>query len=302
MRKIAVYSISRSLALAIAGCSGTGAIAQSYVPHAPTRSYAQKLVDRAIAEDPDLLTMSIVSKVENTDKYQVIATNIATSLGAAPSDTDMKVMRSGEALRGVSSADQPIAVSLPLHDVKGASVGVLDLTLSRTRLDDVNALMHANQLRGGLESVIPNLKTFYDQFYYIAAPQDDLAMQIISQEMIRHPDLWVLAFHCIPPGDNVNRLIGINYVKLMNQRSENMEDVLAKNGNTALEAFPATHRVETHIAMRDQKGQLIGTLATVYLYKDEADLATVLARTVAVRNEVQRSTPSLEALVDGAHQ
>jgi hypothetical protein len=62
-------------------------------------------------------------------------------------------------------------------------------------------------------------------------------------------------------------------------------------------AFPSTHRVETHVAMRDQQGNLIGTLATVYLFKDDADLSTVLARTVAIRDEVQRDTPSLDALV-----
>ena len=278
-----------------------GAAAQAFVPTAPTRSYAQKLVDKTLAENHNVLTMSIISRPEGSDKYQVIATNAVTSMGAASSESEVKVMRSGKPLVMGTAAEQPISVLLPLHDVKGMAVGVLNVTLPHAQFNETSALQHAMQLGAELEAVIPNITTFYDKFYYTAAPQDDLAMQIVSQEMIRHPDLWVLAFHCVPPGDTANRLVGINYLKLMNQRSEEGEDVLARNGNTALEAFPSTHRVETHIAMRDQKGRLIGTLATVYLYKDEADLATVLSRTVTIRDEVQRETPSLEALTKPVH-
>jgi hypothetical protein len=271
--------------------------AQTFVPQTPIRTYAQKLVDLVISENPQIMIFSIHALVEGSSSYGIIASNAPRLIGLVSGADKLSVINNN-----VSDAKPGIPVGafevfVPMHDVAGKTIGVLGFKFRNMGPDKQVYLDAATKVRDELQNVIPNTNTLYDKFYFTAAPTDDLAMQLLSRELIRHPDVWVLAFHVTPPGDTVNRLVGINYLKLMNEPSEPSEELLAKNGNTTMAAFPSTHRVETHVAMRDQQGNLIGTLATVYLFKDDADLSTVLARTVAIRDEVQRDIPSQAALV-----
>jgi hypothetical protein len=273
------------------------AMAQAFVPQTPIRTYAQKLVDLVLAENPQILIFSIHALPEGSSTYGIIASNAPRLIGLVSGADKLNVINHNayEAKQGIPAG--AFEVFVPMYDVTGKTIGALGFKFRNVGSDKQVYLVSATKIRDELQKVIPNANTLYDKFFFTAAPTDDLAMQLLSRELIRHPDLWVLAFHVTPPGDTVNRLIGINYLKLMNEPSEPSEEVLAKNGNTAMEAFPSTHRVETHVAMRDQQGNLIGTLATVYLFKSDADLSTVVARTIAIRDEVQRDTPSLAALV-----
>ena len=263
-----------------------------------TISYAQKLVDMSLAADRHLMVLSIHAIAPGSSNYSIVASNAPRLLGKESDAAALHIIRDNATTVMSAKPEGAFEVFVPMYDVTGATIGALGLKYRYPFPDRQAALEAAIKLRDELRNVIPNSQTLFDRFSYYASTGDNLAAQLLSKEVVRHPDLWVLAFHCTPPGDTVNRLIAINYVKLTGKQSEESEEVLSKNGNTALEVWPLTHRVETHVPMFDQQGALIGTLATVYFYQDYAfDLPEILGRTIAVRDEVMRETPSLAALV-----
>ena len=263
-----------------------------------TISYAQKLVDMSLAADRHLMIFSIHAIAPGSSNYSIVASNAARLLGKESDAAALHIIRDNATTVISAKPEGAFEVLVPMYDVTGATIGAFGLKYRYPLPDRQAAIDAATKLRDELRNVIPSSHTLVDQFSYYASSGDNLAAQLLSKEVVRHPDLWVLAFHCTPPGDTVNRLIAINYVKLTGKQSEESEEILSKNGNTALEVWPLTHRVETHVPMFDQQGALIGTLATVYFYQDyAADLPGILARTIAVRDEVMRETPSLVALV-----
>ena len=276
-----------------------GMSADAIDAQAPTKSYAQKLVDMTVAAHPDLLVLAMHVTAPGSSNNAIIATNIPRLLGKKSDDDDIQVATTNVPLAVPASVKGRFEVLVPLRDVAGKTIGALGMVFDSSKGEDKSKFLETGtRLRNQLQNVIPTIDTLFEPFIVAASPNDNLALHLTAKALARHPDLWVLAFHVTPPGDTVNRLIAINVPKLLGAPSEPVEEELSKNGNTLLEAIAKTHRMETHVPLRAADGSLIGTLATVYLWQDEEkDITDMLARTIAVRDEVQKEIPSLAALV-----
>lgn len=262
-----------------------------------TKSYAQKLVDMTIAARPEVkvLTMHVTApgSLDNT----IIAANVPAMIGKTSDNDDVQVMTTDMPLVTAGNKGR-LEILVPLHDVTGKSIGTLGMVFDSSKGNDKNALIEAGtNLRNQLQNVIPSYDALFLPFIVSALPTDNLAMHLMVRELERHPDIWVLAFHVTPPGDAFNRMIAINDPKYLGHQSEELEEVISKNGNTVLEGMPENHRVETHVPLRTADGKLIGTLATVYLWQNEkTDIPDMLIRTIAVRDEMEKDIPSRQAL------
>lgn len=284
---------------------------------APTKNYAQRLVELTAASHPELEVLAMHVTAPGSADNTIIATNVPRILGHKSDEDDIQVMSTNVPLAAPAKAKGLFEVLVPLRDVSGKTIGTLGMVFRSKQADHADKflespnrnsfvetgsgskfLQRGTELRDQLQNVIPSIDTLFEPFIVAASPGDNLAMQLTMKALSRHPDLWVLAFHVTPPAEKVNRIIAINVPKFLGAASEEVEEELSKNGNTLLEAFPKTHRVETHVPLRAVDGSLIGTLATVYLWQKEADTADMLARTIGLRDELQREIPSLSALVE----
>jgi len=284
---------------------------------APTKTYAQRLVELTAASHPELEVLAMHVTAPGSADNTIIASNVPRILGHKSDEDDIRVMNTNVPLAAPAKKKTLYEVLVPLHDVSGKTIGTLGMVF-RSKYSDRgnnftgspyrNTLLGAGQgneflqigtqLRDQLQNVIPSIDTLFERFTTAASPSDTLAMRLVMEALNRHPDLWVLAFHVKPPSEKVNRIIAINVPKLLDAASEEVEEELSENGNTLLEAFPKTHRVETHVPLRAADGSLIGSLATVYLWQKETDTADMLARTIDLRDELQEKIPSVAALME----
>lgn len=284
-----------SLFILILWASAAGARGQ-----APTKSYAQKLVDMSVAAHPNLVVLAMHVTAPGSTDNTIIAANLPELVGKKSDNDDIQVMTTNVPLAAPAKPKGHFEVLVPLRDVSGKSIGALGIVFDSSKGEDKNKFIDTGtKLRDQLQNVIPSIETLFAPFIVTASPTDNLAMHLTMKELARHPDLWVLAFHVTPPGDTANRMIAINDPQYLGHQSEELEEVISKNGNTVLEAMPENHRVETHVPLRTADGRLIGTLATVYLWQNErTDIPDMLIRTIAVRDEMEKEIPSLAALVE----
>lgn len=121
------------------------------------------------------------------------------------------------------------------------------------------------------------------------ADPTNFAQYLVDITLKAHPDLLVIAFHVVPPGDTVNRVVAIDRVqipKFLWRPSDDIDTDTAKTSRTVVQVIPATHRMEVHMPMHNKDGKTIGTLVTVYNFKDEEEAPELMRRSQAIRDEL----------------
>jgi hypothetical protein len=112
-------------------------------------------------------------------------------------------------------------------------------------------------------------------------PFPNYAQKLVDETLARHPDLLVLAFHVVIPGDDLNRVVAINTIqhpKFLGRPSDDIDTDTAKTSRTVVQVIPATHRMEVRMPLHDQGGKTIATLVTVYNFKDEEEAPELVRR------------------------
>src|SRR5258708_19999930 len=92
----------------------------------PTKIYAQELVDRTVAGNPDLLVIVMHVTPPKAKENVVIASNIGR-IGKLGDEDDMRVINTGKPNLEVAHGGRPYEVHLPLRDVVGETIGALGL-------------------------------------------------------------------------------------------------------------------------------------------------------------------------------
>jgi iron complex outermembrane receptor protein len=131
-------------------------------------------------------------------------------------------------------------------------------------------------------------------------PFPNFAQQLVDETLAKHPDLLVLAFHVVIPGDSLNRVVAINTVqhpKFLGRPSDDIDTDTAKTSRTVVQVIPATHRMEVHMPLHDKNGKTIATLVTVYNFKDEEEAPELMRRSQAIRDELAPRITSVDQLL-----
>jgi hypothetical protein len=183
--------------------------------------------------------------------------------------------------------------TVPLQDVAGRTIGMVDMQLT----SDSSCAKRAESLRDQLRQWIASAASLSEPFLSASSPAEVLAQKLTLETLSRHPELLVLAFHATAPGDAVNRVIAINVAKFLGRPSDDVDQDVSRTGKMIVQVIPATHRMETHMPLRDARGSLIGALVTVYLWDKEAEAPEFIHRSMEIRDELQSHIPSLTALL-----
>src|SRR6266851_5347988 len=118
---------------------------------APSRSYGQYLVDRAVARHPELLGLDLQTTPPNGSESVVIASKDREHLGRKIA------LRDADAAKvAIDAATGQRAVELPLQDKTGNTIGAIRAVYAYSKGDDEMRLVsQAEALRGEMRGQIP---------------------------------------------------------------------------------------------------------------------------------------------------
>jgi hypothetical protein len=131
-------------------------------------------------------------------------------------------------------------------------------------------------------------------------PFPNFAQQLVDATLAKHPDLLVLAFHVVIPGDPLNRVVAINaaqHPKFLGRPSDDIDTDTAKTSRTVVQVIPATLRMEVHMPLHDKNGKTIATLVTVYNFKNEEEAPELMRRSQVIRDELAPGITGVDQLL-----
>ena len=125
------------------------------------KTYAQKLVDDAMAKYPDVVILAMHAKTQSDPNYPIIAwggpTGGKVRMGKKADEDDMRVINTGKENLEVSPNGKHFEVELPLQDANKTTIGALGVVFNYKPGDDKAAYQKkAEQLRDELREQIPS--------------------------------------------------------------------------------------------------------------------------------------------------
>jgi len=134
------------------------------------------------------------------------------------------------------------------------------------------------------------------------APQifPNLAQSLTNQELQRHPEVLVIAFHAQIPGESINRVVAINqeqWGKFLWRLSDDIDTDTAKSQKTVVQVIPATHRMEVHMPLRTGTKETIATFVCVWNFQDEEEAPELMHQSQMIRDEIAPQIGSIGQLL-----
>ena len=125
------------------------------------KTYAQKLVNDAMAKYPDVVILAMHAKTPNDPNYPIIAwggpMGGKVRIGKKADEDDMRVINTGKENLEISSNGKHFEVELPLEDANKTTIGALGVVFNYKPGDDKSAYQKkAEQLRDEMREQIPS--------------------------------------------------------------------------------------------------------------------------------------------------
>ena len=281
--------LSMITVIATAAILSSQARAQTTIP---VKTYAQELVDRTVAQHPDLRTIAIYATPPKTSASLVLASNIGL-IGTAAGSEDADVATSGKT-RVVETANKRLEIELPLHDLAGLTVGTLALTWtqpgSRAALEK-----KSTEIRDGLARHILNTANLLDPYPYVAtATTRSRAQTLIDDTFRRHPEVTVLALRLKVPPKNELVVVGSTFGR--HGKPADNDDLKVLDAPAPIPGLYSNNkRFGVDLPVKDAKGVAIGTMNVGYAYSGSEDKKALGAKAVALREEIQTRLAAIQA-------
>jgi iron complex outermembrane receptor protein len=253
----------------------------------PVKIYAQELLDRTLAQHPELRTAAIYATPPKAASAAIVASNIGR-IGKPAETADLEVISSGHPRVVAADASKRIEIELPLRDAAGQTIGALDLVWPCPAGKHCSGFENtAVAIRDSLARRILTLANLFEPFPYVpAATTRSRAQALIDDAVVRHPDVTVLALRAKIPPNNELVLLGSTFGRHGKPAdADDMKVLDAPSPITGL--YSNGKRFGVDLAMRDRSGAAIGTMNVGYAYRDGDDRKALEAKAVALRDEIQ---------------
>lgn len=260
----------------------------------PVKTYAQELVDRTVAQHPDLRTIAIYATPPKMNASLVVASNIGL-IGTAASDEDADIATSGKT-RIVETANKRLEIELPLHDLAGLTVGTLALTWTRPDAGGRDAFeKKATEIRDGLARHILNTANLLDPYPYVAtATTRSRAQTLIDETFRRHPEVTVLALRLKVPPKSELVLVASTFGR--HGKPADSDDLKVLDAPAPISGLYSNNkRFGVDLPVKDAKGVAVGTMNVGYAYSGSEDKKALEAKAVALREEIQTRLATIRA-------
>lgn len=127
-------------------------------PSVPTKSHAQRLIDRAMAAHPDVISLAMHVTLPNSNENVILGSSFGR-IGKKADEDDMKVITSGTTSQGVYAGGTRFGLELALQDAGGKTIGALSVGYRYKNGDDQLALLkRAETLRDELRTQINSVE------------------------------------------------------------------------------------------------------------------------------------------------
>jgi DNA-binding beta-propeller fold protein YncE len=239
--------------------------------HKSEQSYAQYLVEQALARHPQVLALTMHVTPPGAKGNVIIASNIAP-LGTPADPDDLRVIESRQPLVKVTKGGDRLAVELPLYDASRRAIGALGVQLGLMPGADRKALeASAAAIRDELARRISHIANLVEPASYDErVPLNNYGQRLVDDMLGAHPEIVILALHANVPKTDDNVIVASNIGRIGKKGDE--DDLrLIKTEKPNLEINDAGDRFEAELVLRDVSGTNIGAVGIVYGYKQGDD-------------------------------
>jgi len=265
----------------------------------PLKIYGQELIDRTVAGDRRLLLAQMHVAPAAGAASVVVASNVG-QFGSPADATELEVMATNKVEAGLLPGGTRLKMELPLLDVVGETIGVLTLEWSCHGAGDMAALSRrAGQVRAALSRRILNAANLFDQFPLDpAATTSTRAQKLVDGLQAAHPEVEVLAVRGRSGATGELVLLGSTFGRHGKKADQDDLKVLEATAPTT-GVYSTGKRFGIDLPLHDRGGAAIGTMNVGYAYRDGADAQALVARSLRLRDELQRrlaADPALDRL------
>ena len=264
----------------------------------PVKIYAQELVDRVVAQNPDILVVAMHVTPPKTTENVIIASNIGR-IGKPGDEDDMRVINTGKPNLEVAHGGHRYEVELVLRDVAGETLGALGLVWPyKPGQDKAPFEKKAEKIRDALALRILNAANLMDPY-----PLDRLAttktgaQKLVDEMQAKHPELKVLAVRA--PQAKSTELVVLGSTFGRHGKKADADDMkIFDASEPATGIFSNGKRFGADLQLHDKSGKKIGTMNVGYAYREGDDQKALLARALKLRDELQKRIESAEMLAE----
>ena len=271
------------------------ALMSPVVAQIPTKIYAQELVDRTAAAYPDLLVIAMHVTPPNAGQNVIIASNIGR-IGKIADEDDLRVIETGRPNVEMAHGGQRFEVELPLRDVTGVTVGALGLVWTYRGEDRATFESKAQHIRDDLAKRILNSANLMDPYPFDPrATTRTRAQKLVDAAVVRHPELTVLAVRAQSPSAGTLIVLGSTFGR-HGKKADADDLAIFDKGNVVTGIYSYGRRFGIDLPLLDRTGRKIGTMNVGYSWSAGADEKALLAKAIALRDELGSSIASAEDL------
>src|SRR5258706_1668313 len=265
----------------------------------PVKIYAQELVDRTVAQHPDLRAVVMHVTPPKRSANVIIASSIGRVGKPADAD-DLQVITTGTTRVEMDQGNKRIEVELALRDVGGETDVALGLVW-RYPVGGNHAEFErtANAIRDSLARRILNLANLMDPYpFEPSATTKTRAQTLVDEALLRHPEVTVLALRARVGPSNDLVLLGSTFGR--HGKKADADDLKVIDGTTPTTGvYSNGKRFGVDLVLHDRAGIAIGTMNGGYGYRNAQDTKPLLAHSVALRDELHTriaAAPMLDEL------
>jgi hypothetical protein len=259
-------------------------------------SYAQELVNQAVASNREIAGLSIDAIPPNSAESIIIASSDASIIDHHYPAAALRVAHGAKAATRTNRVGE-LEVELPLLDVSGDPVGELIVTFHKGAATSAST-RSAERIRDALSHRIAHVGNLLDAYPYDSRVSNNAyAQKLVETTQAKHPDVLILALHVTPPNGKINIIVGSNIGRIGKVADDDDLRVI-NTGKPNVEVEKSGKRIEAEVALRDRAGARIGAAGIVFAYKNGDDQEAVRARGELIAAEISAQIPSAASLFE----
>ena len=253
----------------------------------PVKIYAQELVDRTVAQYPDLRAVVMHVTPPKASGNVIVASSIGR-IGKPGDADDLDVIATGKTRVEMDQGNKRIEVELALRDVGGETVGALGLVWRYPVGGNHREFERiANTIRDGLARRILSAGNLMEPYpFEPLVTTKSRAQTLVDDALLRHPEITVLALRARSGPANDLVLLGSTFGRHGKKADADDLKVLA-NPNPTTGMYSNGARFGVDLALHDRAGVTIGTMNVGYAWRQGDDSKRLLAHALKLRDELQ---------------
>lgn len=272
------------------------ALAVPAAAQTPPKTYAQELVDRTVAANPDLLVVAMHVTPPKGRENVFVASNVGR-IGKPADAADLRVLETGKANVEMSSDGKRIEVELPLLDVTDATIGALGLVWTyRQGQDQADVEREAGRISEALAKRILNATNIMEPYPLVpGATTRTRAQRLVDAAVARHPEVKTLGLR--GPSKRLGNYVVLGSTFGRHGKAAGADDLaVLQRGEPAIEVHEKVKRIKIDLPLLDWARRKVGTMTAGYSFAGVEEQQALLRKALALRDELGGQIASAEEL------